>query len=199
MNTYLCEKGSPSGQCPHCCLRIWDCCPVWGRALRECVRNVQGVCAKNGKTMQEPDYSVAFTVELANWLSANLPSTWLGNVSVGGCYVHQSPWVSHFDSTNHSVYCEAGDVLLICRKSDQNCERYNSALLQLKMETGSVYQVLKGSYDMKSRDITIIHLSDLHFDIGREMTYVDALLSDIKQQIRHVKDSCNSDIVFVQF
>lgn len=143
MNTYLCEKGSRLWRCTHCCLCIGDSCPTWGRALRECVRNVQGVCVRKGKPMQEPDYSVAFTVELANWLSANLPSTWPSNVSVGGCYVHQSPWVSHYDSTNKSVYCEAGDVLLICRKSGRDYERYNAALLQLKMVTGSAYQVSK--------------------------------------------------------
>lgn len=143
MNTYLCGKGSSVMRCAGCCLRTVDCCPAWGYALRTCVQSVQAVCANHGKEMQEPDYSVAFTVELANWLSANLPSYWSGNVSVGGCYVHQSPWVSHYDSTNKSVYCEAGDVLLICRKSGRDYERYNAALLQLKMVTGSAYQVLK--------------------------------------------------------
>lgn len=152
MNTYFCEKSSRSWRCTHCCLCIGDSCPTWGRTLRECVRNVQGVCVRKGKAMQEPDYSVAFTVELANWLSANLPSTWPGNVSVGGCYVHQSPWVSHFDMAKNSVYCEAGDVLLICRKSGRDYERYNSALLQLKMATGSAYQI---STDKERRQLHV--------------------------------------------
>ena len=143
MNTYLCGKGRISMPCLHCCAYGLNCCLVWGHALRASVRSVQGICMKHGKKMDEPDYSVAFTVGLADWLSISLPSHWPSNVSVGGCYVHQSPWVSHLDSTNKSVYCEAGDVLLICRKSGRDYERYNAALLQLKMVTGSAYQVSK--------------------------------------------------------
>lgn len=41
---------------------------------------------------------------------------------------------------------------------------------------------------MKAKDITIMHLSDLHFDAGRDMTYVNALLVDVKQQLKRVKD-----------
>ncbi len=38
---------------------------------------------------------------------------------------------------------------------------------------------------MKARDITILHLSDLHFDAHKEAFYVNSLLSDIQNQIAH--------------
>lgn len=38
---------------------------------------------------------------------------------------------------------------------------------------------------MKATDITIVHLSDLHFNASRESIYVNALLADIQHQIRH--------------
>lgn len=38
---------------------------------------------------------------------------------------------------------------------------------------------------MKATDITIVHLSDLHFNAKRESMYVGLLLADIQHQIRH--------------
>lgn len=78
---------------------------------------------KAGATMKEPDYLAAIVTKFPP-----LMNTMWGNAKYGGCYIHQKPYVT----TVAGDTCEAGDLLVLCRKTVDGKTRINAALFQLK-------------------------------------------------------------------
>lgn len=77
-----------------------------------------------GAKMNEPDYLAAIVTKFPI-----LMNTMWGNVKFGGCYIHQKPYVTTKVGGN---ICEAGDLLVLCRRTVENETRMNAALFQLK-------------------------------------------------------------------
>lgn len=77
-----------------------------------------------GSKMQEPDYLAAIVTRFPVLMN----NMW-GNAKYGGCYIHQKPYVT---TKVGSKTCEAGDLLVLCRKTIENEVRINAALFQLK-------------------------------------------------------------------
>ena len=88
-----------------------------------------------GHTFQEPDYLTAIVTKFPLLMN----STW-NHVNFGGCFIHKSPQVTF----KKGGRCEAGDLLVLCRKAVGTDYRYNAALFQLKrLEENEEYQVTK--------------------------------------------------------
>ena len=62
-----------------------------------------------------------------------------GNAKYGGCYIHQNPYVT---TKVGGKTCEAGDLLVLCRKTIENNVRINAALFQLKRAKSIFRQVV---------------------------------------------------------
>lgn len=104
--------------------------------LRAAIRSALASCLhsfpppKRGK-YEEPDYTAGIVTELPKVLD---PKGHKWGLKFGGCFIHQSPRISYRDGAGASKNCELGDLLIICH--DCRDDRYNAALLQLKMATG---------------------------------------------------------------
>lgn len=95
--------------------------------LRDSVLRIEN---KNpGNSLQEPDYTAAIVTEFVPMAQH---SHVFGSAKVGGAFIHQRPKVS-FDINGHPKTCELGDLLVLCRRKVDGEERYNAALMQLKM------------------------------------------------------------------
>lgn len=120
----------------HSCFCELPCCV--DAVISESIERHRKRCAK---AMQEPDYSVALVYAFPHVLKDFIENNSM--VYVEGCYIHQSPFVAYEDKYGKSVCCEAGDILIVCRRrfacSDR--DRYNVALLQTKMATDDTYTV----------------------------------------------------------
>lgn len=86
-----------------------------------------------GSKMQEPDYLAAIVTRFPLLMN----NMW-GNVKYGGCYIHQKPYVT---TKVGGKTCEAGDLLVLCRKTIGNDVRINAALFQLKRAKNMFRQV----------------------------------------------------------
>ena len=99
------------------------------RALTSCVKSFPS--PRRGK-YEEPDYTAGIVTELPKVLNSR-GSKW--GLKFGGCFIHQSPRISYKDDSGVSRSCELGDLLVVCH--DIREDRYNAALLQLKMDAGA--------------------------------------------------------------
>lgn len=101
--------------------------------LRAAIRNAIASCLqtlpkpKKGK-YEEPDYTAGIVTELPSLLD---PWGKKWGLKFGGCFIHQSPRISYRDAAGVSKSCELGDLLVVCHDCIE--DRYNAALLQLKM------------------------------------------------------------------
>jgi len=84
-----------------------------------------------GRKFQEPDYTAGLAIGLPSLL--NTPELARLGLRFGGCYVHQSPLVTYREGTTTEIR-ELGDLLVLSRERVDGAERYNAALLQLKMD-----------------------------------------------------------------
>lgn len=80
--------------------------------------------------LQEPDYTAALVTAFP-WYMSRFKV--LQNVKFGGCYIHQSPMVTfHSKTTGKDETCEAGDLLVLCRRHVDGKENINATLFQIK-------------------------------------------------------------------
>lgn len=84
----------------------------------------------HNKRMQEPDYTAAIVTEFPDLVRKY--SRYV-NWNVGACFAHQRPYVTYTNQAGNSVTCELADLLLVCHKNEDGQDRYNAALMQLKM------------------------------------------------------------------
>lgn len=83
------------------------------------------------KDLQEPDYTAALVTAFPWYMNRHKV---LPNVKFGGCYVHQSPKVTFKSkTTGKQESCEAGDLLVLCRRHIDGKENINATLFQIKM------------------------------------------------------------------
>ena len=94
-----------------------------------------------GNSLQEPDYTAAILTEFVPMAQY---SKVFGNAKVGGVFIHQRPKVT-FDMNGYSETCELGDLLVLCRRMVDGEERYNAALMQLKMAHSGNYLAISKS------------------------------------------------------
>jgi len=94
----------------------------------ECIEDKK----KFGITLQEPDITAILVKELTIRLNKYFNRRKC-NCKFGGCFVHQSPRVHFVDSKGKKGSCEAGDLLVLCRKIVDGVEQFNATLFQLKM------------------------------------------------------------------
>lgn len=98
------------------------------RSLPNCMdRFPQGI------KFQEPDYTAGLTIGLPGLLNTARLARY--GLRFGGCFIHQSPYVTYKDG-NTTVTRELGDLLVLCRELKDGVELFNAALLQLKMADG---------------------------------------------------------------
>lgn len=92
---------------------------------------IQGVKdgLNGGKKLQEPDYTAILATKFPKLINA---SGIYPKIKFGGCFIHQSPMVK-FDSHHKHKFCELGDLLVLVRKQTKDGDRFNAAILQLKM------------------------------------------------------------------
>ena len=95
----------------------------------KCIENLEKKVTKP----QEPDITAALVTDFPNQINKLLKKLHsFTNCRFGGCFVHQSPIV-RFKYGNNNVGCEAGDLLVLCRKKEDGAEQFNATLFQLKM------------------------------------------------------------------
>lgn len=92
-----------------------------------------------GRTLQEPDYTVAITTEFIPLLAQHFSV--LGNAKIGGSFIHQRPKAT-FTMNGKQETRELGDLLVLCRKTTHGCSIYNAALFQLKMASPAPYKMI---------------------------------------------------------
>lgn len=112
---------------------------IINKCIQEAVQKVKGK-AKN--KLQEPDYTAALAVEFPKLVNNQN----IRGISVGGCFIHQSPYVN-FDKDHKPCRCELGDLLVFVRRRKENLHHYNAALLQIK-KTDHLPCKLSGSGDL---------------------------------------------------
>ena len=118
------------------------------REYRNCVKNLIKSCLPKcmdsfppGK-FQEPDYTAGLAMGLPMLLNVDKRTAYCG-LRFGGCYIHQKPYVTYVDNSK-SVTRELGDLLVLCRERHEREDRFNAALLQLKMAKDGCKQVDSG-------------------------------------------------------
>lgn len=94
------------------------------------------------RNFQEPDYTAGLAIGLPKLLNADKRTTCCG-LRFGGCFIHQKPYVTYKDS-GKPVTRELGDLLVLCRERHGKEERFNAALLQLKMANDGCNRVESG-------------------------------------------------------
>lgn len=82
------------------------------------------------RRIQEPDYTAAIVTEFPDIVRKY--SRYV-NWNLGACFAHQRPYVTYTNQAGKSVTCELADLLLVCHKNEDGQDRYNAALMQLKM------------------------------------------------------------------
>lgn len=118
------------------------------REYRDRVNNLIKCCLPNcmnnfpRRKFQEPDYTAGLTMELPKLLNADKRAVSCG-LRFGGCFVHQKPYVTYVDNSK-PVTRELGDLLVLCRERHGKWERFNAALLQLKMAIDGCKRVESG-------------------------------------------------------
>ena len=102
-----------------------------------CIQNIKK-SAKN--KLQEPDITATLVKDFTKLANSVYPFL---KCKFGGCFVHQSPKVVFKVSSGNNARCEAGDLLVLCRRKETGTEQYNAALLQLKMHSlkGTVHRI----------------------------------------------------------
>ena len=83
---------------------------------------------KPSKKFDEPCYTASVVTRFPDLMNAN----WMG-IKFGGCFIHQSPKVKMKDAVHG---CEAGDLLVICKKTESSVPLYNATLFQIKNGKG---------------------------------------------------------------
>lgn len=81
--------------------------------------------------MQEPDFTAAIVTEFPNLMNKYFIG---GSWNIGASFAHQRPYVTFNNHEGKSVTCELADLLLVCHKNVDGYDRYNAALMQLKMD-----------------------------------------------------------------
>jgi hypothetical protein len=82
--------------------------------------------------LQEPDYAAALVTAFPYYMNFHKV---LPNAKLGGCFVHQSPKVRFLSRTaKRYEECEAGDLLVLCRRYVDGKENINATLFQIKMQ-----------------------------------------------------------------
>lgn len=94
------------------------------------------------RNFQEPDYTAGLAIGLPKLLNTDKIATCCG-LRFGGCFIHQKPYVTYMGTTK-PVTRELGDLLVLCRERHEKEERFNAALLQLKMAKDRCKQVESG-------------------------------------------------------
>lgn len=94
------------------------------------------------RNFQEPDYTAGLVIGLPKLLNTDKRATCCG-LRFGGCFIHQKPYVTYMD-IGKPVTRELGDLLVLCRERHEKVERFNAALLQLKMANNGCKQVEPG-------------------------------------------------------
>jgi len=137
-----------------------------------------------GRKFEEPDYTAGLAIGLPQLLNT-VQMRRLG-LRFGGCYIHQSPKVSYLDGTQ-KITRELGDLLVLCRERIDATERFNAALLQLKM-AGENKDVEIGQLRIYTEwppfDFGKNVSSNPHYDISPKVAMQGALYSFV-----HLKDS----------
>lgn len=103
-------------------------------AFANCLDIITNDCIHKLKTIkknkpQEPDITATLVTDFPNLANSLFSFT---RCKFGGCFVHQSPKVEFKDSVGNNATCEAGDLLVLCRRKESGMELYNAALFQLK-------------------------------------------------------------------
>ena len=83
---------------------------------------------KPSKKFDEPCYTASIVTRFPDLMNGN----WMG-IKFGGCFIHQNPKVK-MKGTVHG--CEAGDPLVICKKTESRVPLYNATLFQIKNGKG---------------------------------------------------------------
>lgn len=92
------------------------------------------------KALQEPDYTAALVTAFP-WYMNRFKV--LPNMKFGGCYVHQSPKVTFKSkTTGNKETCEAGDLLVLCRKRVDEKENINATLFQIKNHDSKLKSIM---------------------------------------------------------
>lgn len=99
---------------------------LFDQVANECIDNLK----KKVSTPQEPDITAALATDFPNQINKFYHFT---HCRFGGCFIHQSPKVHIFDYYGTTANCEAGDLLVLCRRKEDEKELFNATLFQLKM------------------------------------------------------------------
>jgi len=105
-------------------------------ALSHCM---DGFVAQSKNGFQEPDYTAGIVHSLPSRLNGRF------GLTVGGCFIHQSPRVSYQHPQLGSKSCELGDLLLVCRTRSSMGQFTNAALFQLKMANAATVTIASQS------------------------------------------------------
>ena len=82
--------------------------------------------------LEEPDFTAALATIFPRLLNSNHV---LGKVRIGGCYIHQKPKVKFNSKITHKpAVCEAGDLLVLCRRTIDDKSQLNATLFQIKKQ-----------------------------------------------------------------
>ena len=90
------------------------------RSLPDCMNRFPQV------KFQEPDYTAGLTIGLPRLLNTARLARY--GLRFGGCFIHQSPYVTYKDG-NTTVTRELGDLLVLCRELKDGVELFNAVLL----------------------------------------------------------------------
>ena len=152
------------------------------QCIHDAVEKVKGNVSKQNK-MEEPDYTAALAVEFPQKINDHH----LFGMTVGGCYIHQSPYVNFMRDTQ-SCRCELGDLLIVVRRHKAEMQRFNAALLQLK-KTDHLPNKLRDNGDLiqlylyKSWPAFSINKITGKFDIVPKSPHKGALYCVVKTNI----------------
>lgn len=82
--------------------------------------------------LEEPDYTAALATIFPRLLNS---SHVLGKARIGGCYIHQKPKVKFNSNVTHKpAVCEAGDLLVLCRRTIDARSQLNATIFQIKKQ-----------------------------------------------------------------
>lgn len=82
--------------------------------------------------LEEPDYTAALATIFPRLLNS---SHVLGKARIGGCYIHQKPKVKFNSNVTHKpAVCEAGDLLVLCRRTIDAKSQLNATIFQIKKQ-----------------------------------------------------------------
>lgn len=104
-----------------------------GEALSDCMAEFPK------REFEEPDYTAGIALGLPKYtagIALGVPKQMkkkgsLPGLRFGGCFIHQSPRITY--QYHGKTSCELGDLLILYRDRTAKRERFNAALMQLKM------------------------------------------------------------------